>query len=143
MYEPKKTKYRKQMRRFKSHYPVACTGNKMFIGNVALATAEPGLVTSRQLEAGRRVVSRSVKAFGKVYVRLLTDKPITKKPVEQKLGKGKAAVDHWAIHLKTGKIIYEVRATKVDVAITALNKAGFKMPMKTKVISQETNEQKA
>lgn len=136
VYEPKKAKYRKQQRNFSNHV-IAYNGNTLQIGSVGLQVLEQKIITSRQLEAGRKTISRHSKSIVKTYVRVLTDKPMTALATEVKLGKGKRAICYGAFNAKAGKVIYEIRTSNITVAIEALNKVGYELGIKTKVIVQD------
>jgi large subunit ribosomal protein L16 len=134
MLMPKRVKYRKQFRgRMKGK---AGRGNKVDFGDVGLQALEPAWVTSRQIEAGRRAIVRFLKRRGKVYIRVFPDKPVTAKPAETRMGKGKGAVDHWVAVVKPGRIMYEVGGVDVKTAVEALRLAGYKMPIKCRIVKR-------
>jgi large subunit ribosomal protein L16 len=134
MLMPKRVKYRKQFRgRMKGK---AGRGNKVDFGDVGLQALEPAWVTSRQIEAGRRAIVRYLKRRGKVYIRVFPDKPVTAKPAETRMGKGKGAVDHWVAVVKPGRIMYEVGGVDVKTAVEALRLAGYKMPIKCRIVKR-------
>lgn len=137
MYEPKTTKYRKQMRRVKSSPVVAKKGSTLGIGQIGLQATSAGLITSRQIEAARKTISRSIKHIGKTYVRMLADKPMTALGTEVKLGKGKGAVKYWVYNARAGKMLYEIKTSEsnLKIAADALNKASYKLSIKTRVIT--------
>ena len=131
---PKKTKFRKQMRgRLKND---AHTGNEISFGSFGLQATGRGYLTNRQIESARRVLTRSLKRGGKIWIRVFPDKPITKRPAEVRMGKGKGAVDSWVMSIHPGRIIYEVEGVHESVAIEALRLAGYKLPMKTCVVKR-------
>nr|MBN1229967.1 50S ribosomal protein L16 [Anaerolineae bacterium] len=132
MLMPKRVKYRKQFRgRMKGK---AQRGNKVDMGEMGLQALEPAWITSRQIEAARRAIVRHLKRRGKVYIRIFPDKPVTQKPAETRMGKGKGAVDHWVAVVKPGRVMFEVGGVDFEVAEEALRLAGYKMPIKTKIV---------
>lgn len=135
MLMPKRVKYRKQFRgRMRGQ---AKGGVELLHGDYGLQALEPGWITSRQIEAVRRAVVRRMKRRGKYWIRIFPDKPVTAKPAETRMGKGKGSVDHWVAVTKPGRIIFEVAGVADDVAIDALRLAGYKLPIKTQIISRE------
>lgn len=132
MLMPKRVKYRKQFRgRMKGK---AGRGNKVDFGDYGLQALEPSWVTSRQLEAARRTIVRRMRRRGKVWIRVFPDKPVTKKPAETRMGKGKGSVDHWVAVVKPGRVLFEVSGVSEDVAHDALRLASYKLPIKTRII---------
>src|SRR3954471_233825 len=132
MLMPKRVKYRKQFRgRMKGQ---ATRGNKVDFGEIGLQSLEPAWITSRQIEAARRTITRYLKRRGTVYIRIFPDKPVTAKPAETRMGKGKGSVDHWVAVVKPGRIMFEVGGVDEATAREALRLAGFKMPIKTKFV---------
>lgn len=135
MLSPKRTKYRKQMKgRVKG---LATRGQNLAFGDLGLQVLEHGWITSRQIEAARIAISRCIKRGGKVWVRMFPDKPITKKPLEVRMGKGKGAVEGWVAVVKPGRIIYEMEGVEPTLALQAFRLAAFKLPVKTKIIRRE------
>ena len=131
---PKKTKYRKQMRgRLKND---ANTGNKLSFGSFALQATARGYLTNRQIESARRVITRSLKRGGKIWIRVFPDKPITKKPLEVRMGKGKGSVEYWVAQIKPGQILFEMQGVDEVVAREAFELAAAKLPVKTTVIKR-------
>ena len=131
---PKKTKFRKQMRgRLKND---ANTGNKLSFGSFALQATDRGYLTNRQIESARRVITRSLKRGGKIWIRVFPDKPITKRPAEVRMGKGKGSVDSWVMPIHPGRVLYEIEGVHESVALEALRLAGYKLPMKTRVLKR-------
>lgn len=129
MLQPKRTKYRKQ---FKGrNRGLALRGNKVSHGEYGLKTTEHGRITSRQLEAARRAMSRHVKRGGKIYIRIFPDKPITKKPLEVRQGKGKGNVEYWVALVQPGRVLFEIDGVTEDLAREALTLAAAKLPVKT------------
>lgn len=134
MLMPKRVKYRKQMRgRMRGN---AQRGNTVTFGDYGLMALEPAWVTSRQIEACRRTIVRHIKRRGKVWIRIFPDKPITKKPAETRMGKGKGSVDQWVAVIKPGRILFEMQGVDEEVAYEALRLAGFKLPIKTKFVKR-------
>ncbi|MEW5985777.1 MAG: 50S ribosomal protein L16 [Chloroflexota bacterium] len=135
MLMPKRVKYRKQFRgRMKG---MAKGGFELENGDFGLQALEPGWVTDRQIEAVRRTIVRHMKRRGKYWLRIFPDKPYTAKPAETRMGKGKGAVDHWVAVVKPGRIIFEISGVPEDQAREALHMAGYKLAIKTQVISRE------
>ncbi|MFH1223737.1 MAG: 50S ribosomal protein L16 [Pseudomonadota bacterium] len=135
MLSPKKTKYRKQMRgKMKGN---ATSGATLSFGQYGLQSLGSGWITSKQIEAGRVSISRSVKKGGRVWTRIFPDKPYTKKPTEVRMGKGKGPVEEWVATVKPGRIIYEMGGVESSVALGALTTASSKLSIKTRVISRE------
>lgn len=127
---PKRVKYRKQMRgRMKGR---ASRGTEVTFGDYGLKALEPGWLTARQIEAARRALVRFMRRRGKVWIRVFPDKPVTKKPAETRMGKGKGAVDHWVAVVKPGRIIFEISGLDEPAAQEALRLAAHKLSIKTK-----------
>ena len=134
MLMPKKTKFRKQMRgRMKGD---AQTGNEISFGSIGLQAIGRGYVTTRQIEAARRVITRTLKRGGKPWIRVFPDKPVTKRPAETRMGKGKGAVDTWVASVHPGRVLYEIDGVPEEVAIEALRLAAYKLSIKTKIIKR-------
>jgi large subunit ribosomal protein L16 len=132
MLMPKRVKYRKQMRgRMRGK---AQRGNKVDMGDVGLQSLSPAWITSRQIEAARRAIVRYLKRRGKVYIRIFPDKPVTAKPAETRMGKGKGSVEHWVAVVKPGRVMFEVGGVDNDVAREALRRASYKLPVRTKIV---------
>ncbi|MDR3492621.1 MAG: 50S ribosomal protein L16 [Gammaproteobacteria bacterium] len=129
MLQPKRTKYRKQ---FKGrNRGVATRGNKVSFGEFGLKSTEFGRITSRQIEAARRALSRHVKRGGKVWIRIFPDKPISKKPLEVRQGKGKGNVEYWVALVQPGRMMFEIEGVTEDLAREALRLAAAKLPVKS------------
>ncbi len=129
MLQPKRTKYRKQ---FKGrNRGVATRGNKVSFGEFGLKSSEHGRITSRQIEAARRAMSRHIKRGGKIWIRIFPDKPITKKPLEVRQGKGKGNVEYWVAVVQPGRMMFEIEGVTEIVAREALKLAADKLPVKT------------
>jgi large subunit ribosomal protein L16 len=114
----------------------ACRNNKLNHGEYGLQALEPVWLTSRQIEATRRTITRDVKRVGKLWVRVFPDKSISKKPPETRMGSGKGAPDHWVAVIKPGHILFEMAGVTQDVAYEAMKKASYKLPIKTKFVSK-------
>jgi large subunit ribosomal protein L16 len=112
-------------------------GAELVYGDHGLQALEPGWITSRQIEAVRRTMVRQMRRRGRVYIRIFPDKPVTAKPAETRMGKGKGAVDHWVAVVKPGRIMFEVVGVPDDVAREALRLAGYKLGIKTQTITRE------
>lgn len=135
MLMPKRVKYRKQFRgRMRG---LAKGGKELQQGEYGLQALEPGWITSRQIEAVRRAMVRHMRRRGRYWIRIFPDKPVTQKPAETRMGKGKGAVDHWVAVVKPGRIMFEIAGVSDEVAQEALRRAGYKLPIKTQVISRE------
>jgi large subunit ribosomal protein L16 len=134
MLMPKKVKFRKQQRgRMKGK---AWTGSKVSFGDYGLKALEPGWVSDREIEAGRIAITRFIKRHGRIWVRLFPDKPVTKKPQETRMGKGKGAPDHWVAVIKPGRILYEMEGVSETEARQALRLAAHKLSVKTKFVKR-------
>jgi large subunit ribosomal protein L16 len=128
---PKRVKYRKQMRgRMKGK---AYRGSTVAFGDFGLQAVEPGWVTARQIEAARRALVRFMRRRGKVWIRVFPDKPVTQKPAETRMGKGKGAVDHWVAVVKPGRILFEISGVTEQGAKEAMRLAAHKLSIKTKL----------
>lgn len=129
MLQPKRTKYRKQ---FKGrNRGVATRGNRVSFGEYGLKAVEPGRITARQIEAARRAMSRHVKRGGKIWIRIFPDKPISKKPLEVRMGSGKGNVEYWVAQVQPGRVMFEIEGVTEDLAREALGLAAAKLPVKT------------
>ena len=136
MLSPKRTKYRKHHRG--SLRGKATRGNTIAFGDFALQALEPCWITSRQIEAGRRVLTRYVKRGGKLWIRIFPDKPITIHPAGSRMGSGKGAPEYWVAVVQPGKILYELKGVSEAIARQALRIAAYKMPIKTKFLISST-----
>lgn len=129
MLQPKRTKYRKQ---FKGrNRGVATRGNRVSFGEFGLKALAPGRITARQIEAARRAMSRHVKRGGKIWIRIFPDKPISKKPLEVRMGSGKGNVEYWVALVQPGRVMFEIEGVTEDIAREALKLAAAKLPVKT------------
>jgi len=135
MLMPKKTKYRKQMRG--KNRGVSNRGFELNFGEFGLKAIGRGFLTSRQIEAARKAITGTTKRSGKVWINVFPDKPITKKPLEVRMGKGKGSVDHYAAPIKPGKVLFELSGVEESIAKDAFRKAAHKLPMETKFIRAE------
>nr|YP_009394383.1 ribosomal protein L16 [Leptosiphonia brodiei]ARW62945.1 ribosomal protein L16 [Leptosiphonia brodiei] len=132
MLSPKRTKFRKQHRgRMKGS---ASKGNTIIFGEYALQASEPTWLTSRQIEATRRTITRYVKRGGKIWIRIFPDKPITARPAETRMGSGKGAPEYWVAVIKPGHILFEISGVPQNVAQAAMRLASYKLPIKTKFL---------
>jgi len=132
MLMPKKVKYRKQQRgRMKGK---AWSGSELSFGDFGLKAAEPGWVTDRQIEAGRIAITRFIKRNGRIWIRMFPDKPVTKKPQETRMGKGKGAPEFWVAVIKPGRILYEMEGVPESEAREALRLAAHKLSIKTRFV---------
>ena len=134
MLMPKKTKFRKSQRNPQTGK--STRGTDIAFGSYALKSTQPAWLNSRQIEAARRAMTRSVKRGGKIWIRVFPDKPVTKKPNEVGMGKGKGSPDHFVYTVKPGRIIFEMDGTSEEAAREALRLASHKLPFKTKIVSK-------
>ncbi|MFP4272359.1 MAG: 50S ribosomal protein L16 [Halothiobacillaceae bacterium] len=132
---PKRTKYRKQFKG--KNRGVAHTGNKVSFGEFGLKALERGNITSRQIESARRAINRHVKRGGKIWIRIFPDTPITQKPLEVRMGKGKGSVEYWVCKVQPGKMLYEIEGVSEEVARQAFSLAAAKLPIKTTFVTRE------
>lgn len=135
MLQPAKSKFRKQMKG--RNRGDATRGATLAFGEYGLQAIESGFISARQIEAGRVAISRHMKRGGKVWIRIFPDKPITKKPLETRMGKGKGAVEGWVAPVKRGRILFEMVGVDGPVAYEALRLAAHKLPVLTKVVLRE------
>ncbi|MDR0978623.1 MAG: 50S ribosomal protein L16 [Lachnospiraceae bacterium] len=132
---PKRTKYRKMQKG--RNRGKATRGNVVNEGEFGLQAVDAGLITANQIEAARIALTRSIKRGGKVWIKVFPNKPISKKPAETRMGKGKGAVEYWVAPVKPGRILFEIAGVAEDVAKEALRLASHKLPIKTKFIARE------
>jgi large subunit ribosomal protein L16 len=136
MQQPKRVKYRKS---HKGHRRgSAQTGNSIDFGDFGLQAEEAAWLTSRQIEAARRAITRYIRRGGNVWVRVFPDKPVTRKPAETRMGGGKGAPDHWVAVVKPGRMLFEMGGVSEDVARGAMRLAAHKLPIGTKFVARET-----
>jgi large subunit ribosomal protein L16 len=134
MLMPKRTKFRRHHRGDRSGHETR--GVAIAFGEFALAASEPAWITSRQIEAARRAISRSVKRGGKIWIRVFPDKPVTAKPAETRMGSGKGAPEYWVAVVKPGRILFEMAGVAEPVAREAMRLAAHKLPIHTKFITR-------
>jgi large subunit ribosomal protein L16 len=134
MLQPKKPRYRKQMKLYRHLTIKETRGCTLEFGEFGLRAMEPGWVTNRQIEAARQTMVRHIKRGGKVWLKVYPDKPLTKKPAEVRMGKGKGSVEVWVAEVKSGRIMYEITGVAEKLAVEALELAAAKLPIKTKVV---------
>ena len=134
MLSPKRTKYRKQ---FKGRlHGVAQSGNSLNFGSYGLKAMTPGRVTARQIEAARRAMTRHMKRAGRVWIRVFPDVPVSQKPAEVRMGKGKGPTEYWMVRVKPGRGMFEIDGVPDDVAREAFELASAKLPIQTRVVSR-------
>lgn len=137
---PKRVKYRKQFRgRMKGR---AQRGNTVSHGQFGLVALEPAWITNRQIEAARIAMTRYIKRGGKVWIKIFPDKPVTAKPAETRMGSGKGSPEYWVAVVKPGRILFEMDGISEEVAKEAMRLAGHKLPIKTKFVKREDDQQK-
>lgn len=134
MLQPKKTKYRKQQKL--RNRGVAASANRVSFGAYGLKSLDWGQLTSRQIEAARRTVSRHVKRGGRLWIRVFPDKPITKKPLEVRMGNGKGAVEFWVAQIQPGRMLYEMEGVSEEIAREAFRLAAAKLPVQTAFVTR-------
>jgi large subunit ribosomal protein L16 len=138
MLMPKKVKHRKMMKGRMTG--LAIRGAQISFGEYGLKALEPAWITDRQIEAARIAMTRHVKRGGKIWIRMFPDKPITKKPAETRMGKGKGAPEYWVAVIKPGKILYEIEGVPEDIAREAMRLAAQKLPIKVKFVTRAEQE---
>lgn len=136
MLQPKRVKYRKSHRGRRKG--IASAGNEVEFGDFGLQAVEPAWVTSQQIEAARRAITRYIRRGGNVWVRVFPDKPVTKKPAETRQGGGKGPPDHWVAVVKPGRIMFEMGGVSEAVAKEAMRLAGHKLPISSRFVARET-----
>ena len=135
MLQPKRTKFRKQ---FKGrNRGLATTGNKVSFGEYGLKAVERGKITARQIEAARRAMTRHIKRGGKIWIRVFPDVPVSKKPLEVRMGKGKGNVEYWVCKIQPGRVLYEMEGVNEGIAREAFRLAAAKLPFKTTFVSRQ------
>ena len=135
---PKRTKYRKMQKG--RNRGKATRGNVVNEGEFGLQTLEAGLITANQIEAARIAMTRYIKRGGKVWIKIFPNKPISKKPAETRMGKGKGAVEYWVAPVKPGRILFEIAEVSEEVAREALRLASHRLPVKTKFVTRENDQ---
>ena len=135
MLQPKRTKFRKQ---FKGrNRGLATTGNKVSFGEYGLKAVERGKITARQIEAARRAMTRYIKRGGKIWIRVFPDVPVSKKPLEVRMGKGKGNVEYWVCKIQPGRVLYEMEGVNESIAREAFRLASAKLPFMTTFVSRQ------
>ncbi len=132
MLQPKRTKYRNQQKG--RNRGIAYKGSTVTFGTFGLKSLDNGRITNRQIEAARIAMTRRMKREGNVWIRIFPDKPITSKPAEVRMGKGKGALDHWVANVQPGRIMFELDGVSKEVAVEALRLAAQKLPVRTKTV---------
>jgi large subunit ribosomal protein L16 len=135
MLQPKRTKFRKQHRGHRRG--PANAGTTVAFGEFGLQALEAAWIDSRQIEAARRAITHHIKRGGKVWIRIFPDKPVTSKPAETRMGKGKGAPDHWVAVVKPGRMLFEMAGVREDIAREALRLAGHKLSVGTRIVARE------
>ena len=134
MMQPKRTRYRKQQKG--RNRGLATTGNRVSFGEYGLKATTRGRITARQIEAARRAITRKVKRGAKIWIRIFPDKPITKKPLEVRQGKGKGNVEYWVARIQPGRMLYEMQGVDEELAREAFRLAAAKLPVQTTFVSR-------
>ena len=134
MLQPKRTKFRKQHKM--RNRGLATRGNKVSFGEFGLKAVGRGRITARQIEAARRAMTRHIKRGGKIWIRIFPDKPITKKPLEVRQGKGKGSVEYWVAQIQPGRMLYEMEGVTEEVAREAFSLAAAKLPIQTTFVTR-------
>lgn len=141
MLQPRRTKFRKQQ---KGRNPgIASRGYEIAFGSFAIKSLEPGRLTARQIEAARIAVTRAMKREGQVWIRVFPDKPITKKPLAVRMGKGKGAPEYWVAQIKPGTILFEATGVPLELANEALRLAAQKLPLRTRFVVRRDYQENA
>jgi large subunit ribosomal protein L16 len=136
MQQPKRVKYRKSQRGHRRGK--AQSGNSVDFGDFGMQALESAWLTSAQIEAARRAITRYIRRGGKVWIRVFPDKPVTKKPAETRMGSGKGVADHWVAVIRTGRVIFEMAGVGENVAKEAIRLAAHKLPLKTRFVLKES-----
>ncbi|RCV87074.1 50S ribosomal protein L16 [Halomonas sp. DQ26W] len=134
MLQPKRMKFRKMMKG--RNRGLAHRGSKISFGEYGLKATGRGRITARQIEAGRRAITRHVKRGGKIWIRIFPDKPISKKPLEVRMGKGKGSVEYWVAQIQPGRVLYEIEGVPEELAREAFSLAAQKMPISTTFVKR-------
>lgn len=135
MLQPKRTKYRKQQKG--RNRGLATRGNKVSFGDFGLKALTRGRLTSRQIEAARRALTRHIKRGGRVWIRVFPDKPVSKKPLEVRMGKGKGNPEYWVALIQPGKVLYEMEGVSEEIARDAFRLAAAKLPVQTTFVARQ------
>ena len=136
MMQPKRTRYRKQQKG--RNRGLATTGNRVSFGEYGMKATTRGRITARQIEAARRALTRKVKRGAKIWIRIFPDKPITKKPLEVRQGKGKGNVEYWVARIQPGRMLYEMQGVDEELAREAFRLAAAKLPVRTAFVTRTT-----
>lgn len=139
MLSPRRVRHRKQMKQVRHIKGVATRGNTVNFGDYGLMALEGEWITNRQIEASRVALNRHMKRGGRVWIRVFPDKPLTKKPAEVRMGKGKGSPESWVAEVQAGRIIFEIKGVEDDVAREAMRLAAAKLPIRTKVVERRKN----
>ena len=134
MLSPKKVRHRKVMKQVRHLRGVETRGTTIAFGDYGLMACESLWITNRQIEAARIAMTRHVKRGGKIWIRIFPDKPLTKKPAEVRMGKGKGSPEQWVAEVRSGRVLYEMKGVPRDIATEALKLAGAKLPIATKIV---------
>lgn len=134
MLQPKRTKFRKQMKG--RNRGLAQSGNRVSFGDYGLKAIGRGRITARQIEAARRTITRTVKRGGKLWIRVFPDKPVSKKPLEVRMGKGKGNVEYWVAQIQPGRMLYEIEGVNEELAREAFSLAAAKLPVQTTFVKR-------
>ncbi len=137
MEQPKRVKYRKSQRGCRTG--IAQSGNAVDFGDYGMQALESAWITAAQIEAARRAITRHIRRGGKVWIRVFPDKPVSKKPLETRMGSGKGLPDHWVAVVRSGRIMFEMAGVAESVAKEAIRLASHKLPLKTKFVLRETH----
>jgi large subunit ribosomal protein L16 len=137
MLMPKKTKFKKQHKG--RIHGIAKGGYELAFGSYGLKALTPERVTSRQIEAARRAITRHMRRLGRLWIRIFPDVPVTAKPLGVRMGKGKGSVEYWIARVKPGRILFEMDGVKPEIAIESLTLASAKLPVKTKIVERKAN----
>lgn len=137
MLMPKKTKFRKQHKG--RIHGAAKGGSELAFGSFGLKAMSPERITARQIEAARRAITRHMRRQGKLWIRIFPDVPVTKKPLQVRMGKGKGAVEYWVCRVNPGRIMFELDGIKPEMAVQCLTLASAKLPIRTKIVERKAN----
>jgi len=136
MLQPKKIRWRKHHKELQRIRGKATRGSSLNFGDIALKAMEPGRITARQIEAARITMTRHIKRQGRVWIRMFPDLPVTNKPAEVRMGKGKGSPEYWVAAVRAGRILYEMNGVDEKVAREALERAAAKLPIRTKIVTR-------
>ena len=137
MLQPKRVKYRKVQKAKGNMNGISGRGHQLSNGMFGIKSLDQNLLTSRQIEAARIAATRHMKREGQLWIKIFPDKPITKKPLEVRMGKGKGSVEYWACKVKPGRVMFEIDGVSEAIAVEALRLAAMKLPVKTRVVQRE------